>query len=273
MSNTPDHTAVRTALWRALHAKIDANPVFKDEVGARIIGEPDWEKRGDMAPDFSKSMRASIATRARFVEDLVEQERPPQYVILGAGLDTFALRRPEFAGQIFEVDQSGPQAWKRERMQAAGLATPTQLHFVPVNFEQQSWWTELTKAGFDKTKPALFSSTGVSLYLSREANAKTLEQIAKLAPGSTFAMTFMLSLDLLPPQERAIMEFVMKRAAEGGTPFLSLFRPDDLVAMARDAGFKDARYVSAQDLFARYLANRKDGLNAGSAEAFLIATT
>jgi len=276
----PEHTAVRTALWRALHVLLDPAPhVFSDEIGARIVGERDWQSRGDMKPDFSKSMRASIVGRARFIEDLVEDELShgvTQYVILGAGLDTFAFRRSDLAArmQVFEVDQPGPQKWKQLRLGELGMVAPPSLHFVPVDFEAgESWWDLLLASGFEASKPAVIVSTGVSMYLSREANEATLRQISRLAPGSTFAMTFMLALDLLPAPERAVMEFVMARARESGTPFVSLFTPDEIIAMAKSCGFKDARFVSAGDIFNRYFASRSDGLNAGTAEAFLIAKT
>lgn len=276
----PEHTAVRVALWRALHVELDPPPhVLTDEVGAKLVAEANWRSRPDMNPEFSKGMRASIVGRARFIEDLVEEQVAKgvtQYVILGAGLDTFAQRRPEIASRlrIFEVDQPGPQAWKQKRLTEMGYTTPEWLHFVPVDFEAgQSWWDELLKAGFDPVQPTVVVSTGVSMYLTRETNLATLRQMATLAPGSTFAMTFMLALDLLPPKERASMEFVMKRAGESGTPFLSLFTPPEMLALAKEAGFEKARYVSAHDLFQRYFASRTDGLNAGTAEAFLVATT
>jgi len=276
----PDHTAIRVALWRALHVLIDPPPhVLTDEIGEKLVGEKDWRQRQDMGPDFSKSMRASVVGRARFIEDLVEErlkQGVTQYVILGAGLDTFAQRRPEVASrmQIFEIDQPETQAWKQKRLHETGYSLPDWLHFVPVDFEAgQSWWEQLVASGFDAQKPAIVVSTGVSMYLTRETNFATLQQLAKLAPGSAFAMTFMLSLDLLEGQEKAIMEFVMKRAAESGTPFLSLFSPDDIVALAKQAGFKNAQYVSAKDIYQRYFAQRSDGLNAGNAEAFLVATT
>lgn len=276
----PDHTAVRTALWRALHKQVDSEPhIFSDELGAALVAEDSWRQRPDMELEFSKSMRASIVGRARFIEDLVEErfhQGVRQYVILGAGLDTFAFRRSELSGrmEIFEVDQPGPQEWKRKRIEELGLVAPANLHFVPVDFEAgHSWWEELISAGFDKEKPAIIVSTGVSMYLSKEATFNTLKQIAKLAPHSTFAMTFLLSLGLLDPKERSIMEFVMKRAAESGTPFVSLFDPDEIVNLAKTAGFKKGQYVSGKDLFDRYFSGRSDGLNAGNAEAFLIAET
>jgi methyltransferase (TIGR00027 family) len=276
----PEHTAVRVALWRALHVQIDPKPsVFIDEVGLQLIADNTWRNRPDMNPDFSKSMRASIVGRARFIEDLVEeqiQKGVTQYVILGAGLDSFAQRRPELATnlQVFEVDQPGPQVWKKNRLKELGLAIPSWLHFVPVDFEAgHSWLEHLIEAGFDKTKPAIIVSAGVSMYLTKESNLALLQQVANLAHGSTFAMTFLLSLELLTGQEKASIEFVMKKASESGTPFHSLFSPSEILEMAKAAGFKKTSYVSANDLYQRYFANRSDGLNAGTAECFLVATT
>ncbi len=276
----PEHTAVRVALWRALHVLIDAPPhVFSDEVGSRLVGEEGWQGRPDMNPDFSRGMRASIVGRARFIEDLLEAEiatGATQYVILGAGLDTFAQRRPDLASRlrVFEVDQPGPQAWKRQRLADLGIPAADWLRFVPVDLESgESWWQKLISAGFDPKKPTVVVSTGVSMYLTKEANIATLEQLAKLAHGSTFAMTFMLALDLLEPKERSSLEFVMDRARQAGTPFVSLFQPDELLGMAKKAGFKNAQYVSGEDLYQRYFAGRPDGLRAGQAEAFLIAKT
>lgn len=282
MTNTqkivPDHTAVRVALWRALHVLLDNKPVvFNDEIGAKLVGEHDWMKRQDMDSSFSKSMRASIVGRARFVEDLLEEQISKgthQYVILGAGLDTFAQRRSDLSSQveIFEIDQPDTQAWKKRRLEDLGYGMARNLKFVPVDFESgESWWAKLQDCGFDRTKPAVFVSTGVSLYLSKKTNLETFQQIAKMASGSVFAMTFLLSLDLLPSDEKRMMEFVMKKASESGTPFLSLFTPQEITALAMQAGFKVADYVSAQDIYDRYFAARTDGLNAGTAEGFVIA--
>lgn len=277
----PEHTAVRTALWRALHIQIDPKPhVFTDETGPMLVAEDGWQNRQDMNPDFSKSMRASIVGRARFVEDLVEDQfknnNVRQYVILGAGLDTFAQRRPELSTQmnIFEIDQPGPQKWKQKRLMEIGLKSPVGLHFVPVDFEaQEDWWEKLLSSGFDMNKPAVFVSTGVSMYLTKETNSATFKKIAKMVSGSTFVTTFMLALDLLEPKEKSIMEYVMNKAKGSGTPFVSLFSPDEIIIMAKNAGFKNAEYVSANFIYQKYFANRTDGLQAGNAEAFCIAST
>lgn len=276
----PDHTAIRVALWRALHVQLDQKPhVFTDEIGLKLVGENDWLNRQDMNSAFSRGMRASIVGRARFIEDLLENRvelGTTQYVILGAGLDTFAQRRPELACrlQVFEVDQLATQIWKQKRLADLGFSIPNWLHFVPVDFEAgQSWWEKLIESGFDIEKKTVVVSTGVSMYLTKETNLKTFKQIAKMGQGSTFATTFMLALDLLEPQERSAMEFVMKKTQEANTPFLSLFSPSEILTMAKEAGFKKAEYVSGKDLYEYYFAKRADGLKAGNAEAFLVAET
>ena len=199
----PDNTAVRVALWRALHLKTDPSPhVFEDELGLALANpDADWQKRPDMSP-FTRPFRASIVARARFVEDLLEREVArgvTQYVILGAGLDTFAQRRPALAMRlrVFEVDQPGPQEWKRGRLVELGLGVPSHLHLVPVDFERgEAWLERLAAAGFDAKAPTLVASTGVSMYLTKEAITATLRQIAGLASGTTLVMSFMLPIEL-----------------------------------------------------------------------------
>ena len=277
----PDSTAARVALWRALHVQADAPPhVLEDEIGLRLLapGE-DWRQRGDMDPQFTRPFRASIVARARFIEDLVVEQAGrglSQYVILGAGLDSFAQRRGEIASRltVFEVDQPGPQAWKRRRLNELGFGAPDWLRFVPVDFEAGgSWREELVAAGFDASKPAIVVSTGVSMYLSREANAATLRQVASLAPGSMLAMTFLVPLELADPDVRPGLEMAEKGARASGTPFLSFFTPPEILALAQEAGFGQARHISADDLARRYFADRPDGLRPPrNAEELLVAT-
>jgi methyltransferase (TIGR00027 family) len=277
----PDSTAVRVALWRAMHMQVDRPPhVLEDEIGLRLAGPDDgWRQRPDMDPRATSGYRASVVARARFIEDLVTEQAGDgvaQYVILGAGLDTFAQRRPEIASRlrVFEVDQPGPQAWKRRRLIDLGFGIPEWLRLVPVDFEAgQSWWEKLATASFDAGQPSVVASTGVSMYLTRDANLATLRQIAALAPGSTLAMTFILPLELLDPEERPQHEAVYKRARAAGTPFLSFFSPSEMLALAQEAGFSKTRHVSTADLTQRYFAGRADGLQPASGEAFLVATT
>lgn len=278
----PDSTAARVALWRALHVEADPPPhVLEDEIGLKLLApDEDWRRRGDMDPQFTRPFRASIVARARFIEDLVVEQAGrglSQYVILGAGLDSFAQRRPEIASRlrVFEVDQPVPQAWKRQRLIELGFGVPDWLRFVPVDFEAGGSWREgLVTAGFDDSKPAIVVSMGVSMYLTKEANAATLREVAALAPGSTLAMTFLLPLELADPEVRPGLEMAEKGARASGTPFISFFTPPEIQSLAREAGFKDARHVSAADLTRRYFAGRTDGLRPPSnAEELLVANT
>jgi methyltransferase (TIGR00027 family) len=278
----PDSTAVRVALWRALHVEADPPPhVLEDMVGLKLAA-PDagWRERPDMNPQFIKAFRASIVARARFIEDLVVEQAGQgigQYVILGAGLDTFAQRRPEIASRlsVFEVDQPGPQAWKRQRLVELGFGVPDLLRLVPVDFEAgDSWLQKLAAAGFDAAKPAVVVSTGVSMYLTKEAVMATLRQVAALAPGSTLAMSFLLPLEMADPEVRPGLERAAQGARASGTPFISFFTPQQMLALAREAGFKDARHISANMLAERYFAGRTDGLSPpNNAEELLVATT
>ena len=276
----PDHTAVRVALWRALHLEVDAEPpVLADEVGLRLADPADgWRQRPDMHPVFTGGFRAAIVARARFIEDLVTAAADAgvgQYVLLGAGLDTFVQRRPEYAGRlrVFEVDQPEPQAWKRRRLTELGYGVPAWLRLVPVDFEAgASWWDLLAAAGFSAAAPAVVASTGVSMYLTRDANTATLRQLAALAPGSTVAMTFLLPAELLDERDRQGLAIAENGARASGTPFLSFFSPEEMVALAREAGFADARHVSSGLLNERYFAGRSDGLRMSTGEDLLVAT-
>jgi methyltransferase (TIGR00027 family) len=280
-THAPDSTAVRAALWRAMHVQIDPPPhVLEDEIGFKLVAPDEgWRDRPDMHPQWTRRIRASIVARARFVEDLVAEQAGQgvaQYVILGAGLDTFAQRRPEIASKlrVFEIDRPGPQAWKQQRLTELGFGVPAFLQLVPVDFEAGAyWWERLLAADFDTGQPAVVVSTGVSMYLGREATANTLRQIATLTPGSTLAMTFLLPIDLLEPEDRQMFEWAQKGAAASGTPFATLFSPAEMQALAREAGFKGAQHVPGTSHTERYFAGRTDGLRPASGEDLLVAKT
>lgn len=276
-----ESTAVRVALWRALHVQVDPPPhVLEDEIGLKLAA-PDhaWHSRPDMDPDGTRFFRASTVARSRFIEDLVAEQASvgiSQYVILGAGLDTFAQRRPDVASTltVFEVDQPGPQAWKRERLVELGFGAPDWLRFVPVDFEAgDSWWDQLKAAGFDNGKRTVVASTGVSMYLTKEAISATLRQVAELAPGSVFAMTFILPIEFAEPEVRPMFEAAMRGARASGTPFITFFTPAEMLALAGEAGFREARVVSGDELASKYFANRTDRLRGSNSEQLLVVTT
>jgi methyltransferase (TIGR00027 family) len=250
---------------------------MEDEIGLALAAPADgWQHRPDMHPQGTRGYRAAVVARTRFVEDLVLVHGIRQYVLLGAGLDTFAQRHGDRADvRVFEVDQPGPQAWKRQRLEQLGYGIPDQLRFVPVDFEAgDDWWAAMVDAGFDATEPAVAFSSGVSMYITKAATEATLQRLAAgLAPGSTVAMTFMLPFDLVPEAERAGLEGAARGARAAGTPWISFFAPDEIVTMARDAGFPDVRHVPTEELASLYLADRRDGLTAAAGEGTLLAAT
>jgi methyltransferase (TIGR00027 family) len=277
----PDSSAVRVALWRALHVQIDAPPhVLEDEVGL-LLANPDdgWRQRPDMDPDATRGFRAAIVARARFVEDLVADQTDAgihQYVILGAGLDTFAQRNPSAGSylRVFEIDQPDTQAWKRQRLADLDYEIPNWLQFVPVDFEAgASWRDQLIGSDFDSAEPAFIASTGVSMYLTRDAVAATLRQVAALAPGSTLAMSFLLPLESLDIDAGPAARGAELGARAEGTPWMSFFTPEEMLELARDAGLVDARHVPGARLAERYFAGRADALRPATGEDLLLART
>lgn len=264
-----------------MHVLVDSAPyVFEDELGLKLVGPDEgWRERGDMHPEGTRGYRASIVGRARYIEDLLEEkmkEGVSQYVILGAGLDTFVQRKPELASKlkVFEIEEPATQKWKIDRLKELGMVIPSTLKFVPVDFESgESWLDQLKKNGFNETKPSLIVSTGVSMYLSREANLETFKKILTLAKGTTLAMTFMLPPELVEAEDRLGYEMVLKKTAEAGTPFLSLFSPVEATHLAKEAGFQNIQYVSRKDIIQKYFTGRKDSLVPSSGEEFLVVTT
>jgi len=274
----PDHTAVRVALWRALHVRADPPPhVIEDEVGLRLADPgDDWRERPDMDVEATRRIRASIVARARFVEDVVAEQAGrgvDQYVVLGAGLDTFAQRRPELGARltVFEVEQPGTQAWKRRRLTELGYDLPDWLRFVPVDFEGD-WWGRLA-AALDTGRPAVVAATGVTMYLTRDAITTMFRLVAGLAPGSTLVTTFLRPPDDVEPEQRAQLQVAQRGARASGTPFLSFFTPEQLLALGRECGFREVRHVSAAELAERYFADRGDGVEPSRGEEVMVAST
>ncbi|MDM5206591.1 class I SAM-dependent methyltransferase [Cytobacillus kochii] len=277
----PDHTAVRVSLWRALHLIVDEKPyIFHDNIGLKLISpNDDWQKRPDMDVANTSAFRASIVARSRFVDDLVVEQCEKgvdQYVILGAGLDTFAQRHQELCPQltIYEIDQVDTQLWKKRRLEETGYPIPDCLKFVSVNFEEkQGWLDQLKKKGFDDTKPAVVVSTGVTQYLTIDAIMDTLKMFSKLAEGSKLALTFLLPFEKIKKQdERKEVDEAEIGAKAGGTPFISFFTPSEMLALAGEAGLKDVIHLSSIDLKEKYFRERTDQLMLQSGEVFIVAT-
>ncbi|WOC13329.1 class I SAM-dependent methyltransferase [Gordonia sp. MP11Mi] len=273
MTPGADSTAVRTALWRALHVLIDESPhVVDDVVGVQIADVDDgWRTRPDMDPERTRTNRASIVARSRAAEDTLRDSGSHQYVLLGAGLDTFAQRQ-DGQVRVFEIDEPATQEWKRARLDELGYLDPARLSLVPVDFEAgQSWLTEAIAAGLDPTAPTVVAILGVTMYLTRDAISATLREAASLAPGSVTVFSYSRPIELAPPEVRTILAVASKGAAASGHPWLSLLRPDEAAAIARDAGFADVAVITSDDLHDRYFVDRTDGLSPAGGEDLVIA--
>lgn len=272
MDNGPDPTAVRAALWRALHVIVDDPPyVLDDTIGLRIAGVDDtWRDRPDMDPVRMSTNRASIVARGRAAEDAVLSSGAQQYIVLGAGLDTFAQRH-DGTIRVFEVDAPATSAWKQNRLDELGFGSSEQPRLVPVDFEAgQSWLDEVLAAGLDRTAPTAVSMLGVTMYLTRDAISATLRASASLAAGSVVVFSYSRPIEMAPPEIRPILEGAAAGAAASGHPWRSLLSPDDAAGLARAAGFDDVEVVTSHDLHDRYFADRRDGLSPAGGEDLVV---
>jgi methyltransferase (TIGR00027 family) len=264
-------TAQRVAIRRAAHQLLDEPKVLDDPLALRIIGsEAAAALRSDPKEHhaFSRAFRAFMAARSRFAEDEltravesgVPQQRATQYVILGAGLDTFAYRNPHPGLRVFEIDHPATQAWKREQLQEAGIPIPPSLTFVPVDFEHQTLADALASSGLNTSAPAFFSWLGVTPYLTREACMTTLRVIAKMPEGSGVVFDFAIDPALLNAGQRQALDALSKRVAAAGEPFQLFFDPAKLQHELKTLGFHRTEFLQSAQINARYFQDRADGL-------------
>ena len=259
----PSITAQRAAMHRSAHQILDEPRVFDDPLALRIIGAESSSVL--QAVPASDLLRAFIAARSRYAEDaLGEAVRRGlrQYVILGAGLDTFAYRNPYTQARlrVFEVDHPATQSWKRAQLEVAGIAIPPSLTFVPVDFETQTMADGLRQATFDPGEPAFFSWLGVTPYLTGEAIASTLKFIATLKTGSGVVFDYVISPSLLNPQQRSAFDDLSKRVAMAGEPWRTFFDPSTLAADLKAFGFEKAIDLGPDEINACYFISRNDNL-------------
>ncbi len=214
---------------------------------------------------FSRALRAFLAVRSRYAEDQLAgavERGMRQYVVLGAGLDTFAYRNPfQAAGlHVFEVDHPATQAWKRARLDESYIPVPSEVTFVAVDFERQSLDTQLEEAGFRRAAPAFFSWLGVTPYLTRPAFDSTVQFIAGLPAGSGVAFDYAVERSLLKPHQQAALDAMAARVARAGEPFQLFFNPTALANDLARFGFGDIEDLNADQINARYFSGRSDGL-------------
>lgn len=267
----PSRTALQVATLRAAHQLLDEPKVLDDPLALRILGS---EREAALRADpfqynepMRRHLRASLVVRSRLAEDELARavgDGVRQYVVLGAGLDTFAYRNPHGdALHVFEVDHPASQAWKRELLQQAAIAMPDKLRFVPLDFSRAGLGETLAAAGFRKDMPAFFSWLGVTVYLDSAAVFDTLRFIAGLPQGSGIVFDYRLADALLTPLQALVIGNMGERVAQQGEPWKSAFDPAQLADALRTLGFSDMSDLGADELNARYLAQRKDGLRKG----------
>lgn len=266
---TASATARGAAILRALHQVIDYPRVLDDPLALPIIGDDGRRELQAAADRGSHGLRAFVALRSRYAEDRLAAavaQGTRQYVVLGAGLDTFAYRNPHAASglHVFEVDHPATQHWKRSRLKSAGIPVPPRLTFVPVDFETQTLSAELQRAGFRSDRPAFFSMLGVVVYLTKPALMDTLRLVAAGAPGTEIAFSFSLPDSHLSEAARLRRERSAARMAALGEPWQTYFDPDELTGMLRETGFARIDILNPGDGNARYFAGRPDRLRLGA---------
>jgi methyltransferase (TIGR00027 family) len=255
---------------RAAHQIFDAPRVLDDPVALPIIGARDAQDvRSDprwFAARLARPLRAFVVARSRVAEDELAaavRRGLRQYVILGAGLDTFAYRSPYPAAalRIFEVDHPVTQAWKRGRLAAAAIRVPEAVTFVPIDFEMQTLAAGLRAAGLQTAEPAFFSWLGVTMYLTPAAVMSTLHYVGtSAAPGSGIVFDYALPPAAVSAARRLLYRALMRRVAAVGEPWQAFFAPQALRAELAAVGFGHIEDLGAAELNARYFRERNDGL-------------
>ena len=277
----PSRTALRVALRRAAHQIHDSPIVFEDPIAVPILGRDYLEelrRTPDPAPGnklrpFSVAMRAFLVARSRYAEDNLATAvaaGTTQYVLLGAGLDTFAHRNPYPHLRVFEIDHPATQQWKRNLLAQSALPHPPSLTYAPVDFECESLPTQLLASGFDPTQKTFFAWLGVVPYLTLEAFRSTLRFIAAQPSGSGLVFDYGQPRRVLPPIEQLAHDSLAARVKLAGEPFQLWFTPSEVACELED--FRSLEDFGAYELNLRYFANRTDQLQLrGTAARILTA--
>jgi len=268
--NCPSATALRVAIQRAAHQVMDDPTIFHDPLALRILGvenvaalqsDPKWSEK----TPISTVLRAFLAARSRYAEDELHsavKRGVRQYVVLGAGLDTFAYRQeyPEDILHVFEVDHPATQIWKRSRLEEAVIPIPRTLTFSPVDFETQTLEEGLQRVGFDTGKCTFFSWLGVTQYLTNSAVTETLQFVASLPVGNGIVFDYKISPSLMNPTARLAFDRLAHRVALAGEPFQTFFDPSLLMSSLKDMGFGLLEDMGPGEMNARYFQGSQDKL-------------
>jgi methyltransferase (TIGR00027 family) len=268
-------TALGVAIRRAAHQVMDQPPVLDDPIALRLVGSGYPRHMERAMHRVARDFRAFMAVRSRYVEDKLAEavaQGVRQYVVLGAGLDTFAYRNPFPSLRVFEVDFSATQEWKKAMLGKASIALPAGLTFVPLDFERQTLSEGLGEAGFDAGMPAFFGWLGVIPYLTLEAFRATLGAIAQLPSGSGVGFDYALAPETLSPLGRTAFDALAGRVAAAGEPFQLFFTPDTLESELRRAGFQRFEQRDSEQLNEIYFKERADGLKLSAVGLGMLVT-
>jgi len=271
--NTPSLTAYKIAIMRAAHQIFDNPKVFEDPIALKIIGakgnsEIRIEKR-KFKTRLHNYLRAIVVARSRFVEDelsLAIKRGVRQYVILGAGLDTFAYRNPYSSDglKVFEVDYPATQEWKQQQLNTAQIAVPETLAFVPVDFEDQSLVGQLQKTGFRTNQPSFFSWLGVTMYLPRETMMETLKHVSSHSPsGSEIVFDYVVPPSSQSFMRRLIFRLLSKKVRSFGEPWHAFYDPNSLINDLKNIGFTQVDDINPDEINSRFFKDRADKLMVG----------
>jgi methyltransferase (TIGR00027 family) len=268
-------TALRVAIRRAAHQVIDRPRILEDPIAVRLLG-PGFARDMERAMHpVARDFRLFMAARSRYAEDRLGDaaaQGVAQYVVLGAGLDTFAYRNPFKSLRVYEVDFPATQQWKRELLAEAGIALPASLTFVPLDFEHKTLAEGLAEAGFDSSAPAFFGWLGVVPYLTLDAFRSTLASIGKLPAGTAVSFDYAFSPETLSLKRRMVFDTLAKRVAAAGEPFRLFFAPDELENELHSAGFQRIEQVDSDRLNDLYFKDRGDGLKLSPVRIGMLAT-
>ena len=278
MEASASRTAMLAAVVRGRHRLEEEPPWILDDPFALGLVGPVWETVAEVgdarhSAELGRQLRAGLALRSRFAEDRLEAGGFSQYVLLGAGLDSFVWRRPDLLADVtvFEVDHPASQAWKRARMDELGLDAPDRQVFAPVDFETGSLGSGLDAAGFDRERPALFSWLGVVPYLTLPAVEATLRAVAACAPGSEVAVEYGLAPAYVDEVGREFTTGFLAVAEQAGEPLHTAWSPADAEEVMARCGLTVVDHPDRAELEARYFAGRPDGLRPWSVSGLLVA--
>jgi methyltransferase (TIGR00027 family) len=268
-------TALRVAIRRAAHQIADRPRVLEDPIAVGLLGRGFARDMERAMHPVARDFRLFMAARSRYAEDRLAAaaaEGVTQYVVLGAGLDTFAYRNPFPGLRVFEVDFPATQQWKREMLAEAGMGLPEGLTFVPLDFEHKTLAEGLGEAGFDAGSAAFFGWLGVVPYLTLDAFRATLASIGRLPAGTAVSFDYAFSPETLSPKRRLVFNALSARVAAAGEPFRLFFAPEELEQELRSAGFNRIEQADSDRLNELYFKDRADGLKLSPVRIGMLAT-